>query len=327
MTRAAQLDYGFAGNSKHGRYYRHSGQINAGGVVAALVAGLVAGGLMAGVYSALIVFVPFIKLRGIACFFYGFGLGVVPAALLKKFKMPNVPVSMAVVGVITLVSYYLCWASWEAFVLRGVAVAPSFSRIVVHPNVVYNIAKVADEFGTWSLGGPEAMTGTALLGIWIVEALIIFGCALLIARSMLRDLPFCEKCQQWCGGAKTVRLTAPTDVNELRSKLESGDFAFVAGLPDPTGGAMLTFMHHQCGTCRELNTLTVMSRVIRKDKKGRVQSNKATTAINKLLVTADDVAKLKPAVAGASAAVPIAAVPSKPAAAPAKKSIKSPQAL
>lgn len=289
------LNYGFAGNSRYGRYYQHSGQINAVGVVATMLAGAIAGALLAAVYAGAVIFVPSVKLNFLICLFYGVALGAFPAGLLKRFKVRNVPISLAVVGVVTLVSYYLCWASWEAILLRNVQGFPSFATLVGNPALVFRIASRISDNGTWTMGGTDAMKGGALLGVWAVEAGIIFIAALAAARKMVGRLPFCEKCEQWCTGPKLVRMTAPVDSNTLRTKLEAGDFAFVATLPPPPGGKLLEFHHHCCEKCNQLNTLSVVYRAVTRDKKGRARSNKKTTVIDKLLVQPDDLKKLVPA--------------------------------
>ena len=331
MSQRVPLDYGFAGDSKYGRYYRHSGQLNLSGVFAALSAGMVVGAVLGVVYSATVIFVPFVKLRGLACVFYGIGMGAAPAVLLKKLKVRNLPISLAVVGVATLLSFYISWASWEAIVLRDWSRAPSFVELVANPVEVVRLAEVINEGGTWSIGGstysPNVTTntnekGTFLLIIWIIEAATIFGGALTTVKVMLHQLPFCEKCNQWCAGPKLVRTTASTDAKLLKSKLEAGDFAYVSGLPAPAGGESFEFNRHRCEKCQELNTLSVLSRSIKKDKKGKIRGNTKKTIINKLLVSGEDLGKLLPATP------PIAAVAPRPAAAaPTRKPLKSPQSL
>jgi hypothetical protein len=329
-----------AGGPKFGQYYRHSGQINVGGIVAALIAGLIVGAVAAPIYSALVVFVPYVKLRAFGCIFYGLALGAVPAALLKKLSVRNVPISLLIVALITLFSFYISWASWESMVLRDVPDAPTPVTILTHPRVVYNLATVVYDYGTWNLNSnsydhknsnDDAVKGPFLASIWALEAAILFCTSLFTAGKMLSDNPFCEKCRQWCG-PKLMRTTGMSDVQTLKAKLESGDFASVAALPAPTDGRSLEFTRHRCETCKELNTLSVATRFVRKDKKGRVRVNKKKMFINKLLISADDVKKLIPsesniAVAPATVAPLPIAVQQAPSAAPVRKPIKSPQAL
>jgi hypothetical protein len=126
-----------------------------------------------------------------------------------------------------------------------------------------------------------------------------------------------------------VRTTALTDAKLLKSKLEAGDFAHVARLPAPTGGQFMEFNQHRCEKCRELNTLSVVSRSIKTDKKGRIKGNKKTVVLNKLLVTGEDLGKLMPAIPPTGAAVAAVAAPAAAkTAVPARKPpLKSPQSL
>jgi hypothetical protein len=334
MSQPTPLNFGFAGGSKYGQYYRHSGQINVAGVVAALIVGILAGAIMAVVYSGVVVFIPFVKLRGIACFFFGIGLGAVPAVLMRKLKVRSIPVSLAVVGVVTLLSFYISWASWEVMVLRDDPNAPSAARIMTNPKMVYDWACVINESGTWTIGGGsysqngsssnDAEKGTFLLVIWGLEAAVIFGSSLVTVRKMLNNVPFCEKCEAWCT-PRLIRKTALSDPRILKTKLEAGDFSYVAALPAPADGQTLDFTRHRCETCKEMNTLSVLSRQITKDKKGRVRTNKTRTIINKLLVSSEDMEKLMPPTPAVAGVTPAALLPT--TVAPARKPIQSPQAL
>lgn len=272
--------------SINGQYYRHSGQVNVPGIVSALIVGLIAGVVMGAVYAAGIIFIPYIKLRFLLSIFYGIGLGAVPASLLMKFKVRNIPLSVGIAGVVTVASFYVSWVAWESILMRTAERPPSLVRLLTHPDVVYRIAVVADREGTWSVERGEPVNGNALLGIWAVEAICVLGGSLITARKMLDRLPFCEKCDRWCGLSKVVKQSETTDVKVLKAKMEAGDFAFAAGLPKPTSGSFLEFSLHKCGGCSDLNALTVTSRVIKKDKKGKTRVNKKTTVINKLLVRA-----------------------------------------
>ncbi len=313
MSQIRTLNYGFAGTAKYGQYYRHSGQVNAGGVGMALVAGLVAGAILGTAYSAAVIWIPFIKLRCLACLGFGLLMGAVPATILLKLKVRNVPVSLAVVGVATLFSFYISWASWEAMVGREVRNFPSFSQLVVKPVAVYRIATLINDTGTWSLGGSsysdrdahrEAVSGTTLSLFWAAEALTLFAAALVVARKMLNDAPFCEKCEQWCSKPQTFRATAMTDVPVLKQKLEAGDFGYVATLPPPANSPFLEFSSQRCEKCTDLRTLTVKTRTIKKDKKGRVRENNTKTVVNKLLISDQDLMKLMPTPAPEATARP-----------------------
>jgi hypothetical protein len=281
---------------RHGRYYQHSGQINAAGLLAALAVGSIAGLVLGAIYAAAVVFIPFVKLRFLICLLYGICLGVVPARVLQFLKVRNIPISLVIVGIVTLISYYFSWACWEKIVARNIEDFPSLVQIATHPRLVYDLAVLFDDGGTWSLGdGSEAMKGNALLAIWGIEAITVFAGSVLVARSALASKPFCEKCEQWCAGPKTLRITTPVDDATLRSKLELGDLAYVASLGPPRSGQSLEFHLHRCDTCKQMVTLSVVKKSVTLDKKGRAKANKTKTVINKLLVQEQDLQKMMPA--------------------------------
>jgi hypothetical protein len=313
MSQIMRLNSGLAAGSKYGQYYRHSGQINLGGVLAALTVGILAGSAMGVVYSAAIIFIPIAKLHAFCCLFYGIALGAVPAVLLKKFKVRNLPISLVIVGTVTLISFYVSWVSWEEMIITEPRFPP-FATLAADPRAVYEVARLINEHGAWSLGHgativhePEPMKGMALLAVWVAEAAIVFGSAFGTVRTAVREQPFCEKCERWCSGPVVLRETAFTDVKELKAKLESGDFAFVAALPVGSGRQFLQFHHHWCAKCKVLNTLSVISRTAVIDRKGKVKRDVIKTVLNKLLVSGDDLLKIMPSSTDAAPPTPSAA--------------------
>jgi hypothetical protein len=294
MVQPLHPNFGRAGSSRYGQYYKRSARINPGGVIAAAAMAIVFGAVMGVAYSAAIIFIPFIKIRFFGTFFYGLVLGVMSASFLIKFKVRDRGLSIAILLVSIFGSYYTAWASWEAIVARNIEHFPSFVSILTDPKRVYYLAQWILDQGTWSLVNSERMQGPTLLAFWIVEALIILGLALFIAFHMVSQKPFCEKCQDWCIQAKTLRVTATMDEQVLRAKLESGDFSFIGSLPAPVDGRRLLFREQRCHKCKQLNMLIVVARADFKDQSQTKRKKPDRTIINRLLVDAEVLENLKP---------------------------------
>ena len=288
-----------AGSPKLGQYYRHSGQLNPAGVVAAAVIGGGAAAVLAVPYAYADRYIPEIHLNGLVCGLFGLALGAVPAFILKRFKVRNLPVSLAVIAVVAVVGLYVSWGAWESIYLPpGMTALP---RLLARPDVVVDRAVRINAVGTWGIGSTssssaathENTTGVFLALIWLAEAATLVGAALLVGRGMLGSQPFCDACDRWCDGPVAVRTTAaPADPSAVRPKLEAGDFAYPATLGPATPDGGLTFSRHTCGGCGRLNTLTVASRSVVRDKKGRARRSANKVLVNKLLVSPDDLTRV-----------------------------------
>ncbi len=300
---------GLAGSPRTGQYYKHSGGLNPAGVALAAVVGTVAAAAMAVPYAYADNHIPEIYLNGLVCIVFGVALGVVPAAVLKQFKVRNLPVSLAVICLVAAVGVYASWVAWEAILLRG-GLAANVGRLAAHPDAVVAFGRRVNEIGTWGIGSSSVSsssssssqtnnntTGVFLALIWLAEAATLIGGALVVGRAMLHSLPFCDACDRWCEKPKVVHTTALADPAAVRQRLEAGDFAYVATLGPATPEAGLTFRHHACGGCGRLNTLSVSTRQVVRDKRGRVRQNKSKMFVDKLLVTPADLARLTPAAA------------------------------
>lgn len=289
-----------AGSPQRGQYYRHSGHLNPAGVAVAGLAGVVVAAVLCVPYAYADKYCPEIHLNGLVCAAYGAALGVVPALLLQRFKVRNLPVSLAVIALVAAVGLYGSWAAWEAILTRGGMA--NLRPLLTHPRDVAELAVDINSVGTWSIGSvgstagsshPSNTSGVFLWVIWAVEAVTILGVPLLVGRSMLAGKPFCDACDRWCDGPVTVRTTAvPAEAADVRRRLEAGDFAYPATLGPATPAASLTFARHTCGGCDRLNTLTVTRRTVVRDRRGRARQAATKVLVAKLLVTPDDLKRL-----------------------------------
>lgn len=301
MSDSASLSYAQPSTPRAGLYYQHSGQVTPTGMIVGGIVGVLAAVVMAVVYAWAVQNLPYIKLRALATVCFGLALGAIPAWVMYKLKVRNLPVAMIVIGGVALVGYYATWVAWEAILVEDMPGHMPVAARVVRPDAVVRLAVQLNEVGTWgerrsyetSSTPVQTTKGTFLTLIWIAEALTLIGLPLGVGRSMLKNKPFCDTCDAWCTGPRTVRVTDPVDPKLLRERLEAGDFAYVAGLPAPVDeGQTMEFTVYACDTCKQLNTLSVVKRTVKRDRKGTVRSNQAKTIVDKLRVTTDDLAKL-----------------------------------
>lgn len=301
------ISSGFRGTGNDGEYYRTPwARISVRELLlaslAGVVIGLVPGGLFGIAYAAADNFLPFVEGAMLACAFYGVLLGGACTIALAILRIRSLAATLVLCSLVTMISFFISWSSWEAIVLRNVDDAPSFMVLVTHPSAVYDTARIISEAGTWGEGDDsddkpkEAVKGAQLEIYWFGEALSVLGLGFFIplGRKVL-GAPICEKCEQACSAVKVVRTTAPTDLTVLRSTLESGDFSHVSSLPAPRGFDFLEFRLNRCERCKEFNTLSVLSRRVVRDQSGKVTWNRSKTVIRNLLVTNDELQRLIPA--------------------------------
>ena len=299
------------GSLPRGQYYRHSGRFNPAGVAAGLIAGVAAAAVLGFAYAYADKYIPIVQLNGLVCLGVGALFGVVPAMVMRGLKVRNTSVAMAVAALVAVVGFYVSWATWEASLTHdGLANLP---HLLTHPADLASYAVRINEVGTWSIGHVgsssssakgSATSGVMLWVIWAIEGLVMLGTPLLVVVGMLGSAPFCDACDRWCDGPTTVLSTGlPADQAEVKRRLDAGDFAYPATLGPPAADASLTFARHGCDRCNGVNTLTVTSKKITADRKGKNAQTAAKTLVNKLMVTPDDLARLKgPAPAAAPTA-------------------------
>src|SRR4051812_23425629 len=153
-------------------YYKPSGEVTVAGLSAGLFGGLFVGFVLAFIYAYLLAYIPFIYLNVLCAVGYAFGLGCVVGWLLKSGKMRNPLVGAFVTVLVSLFSYYVCWAVWLAAMLGRSDVDASALSLALHPGTLLGLILLVNEHGAWRIA-KSPVTGIFLWVIWGIEAVIV----------------------------------------------------------------------------------------------------------------------------------------------------------
>jgi hypothetical protein len=284
-----------ASNSPGGLYYKPSGEVTLAGLGAGLLGGLFVGLVLAFVYAYLIAYIPFVYLNVLCTLGYTFALGCVVGWLLKSGKMRNPVVGVFATAVVSLLSYYFCWAVWLSAMLSRGDVDVSAFTLATHPRTLLEILLFVNEKGAWTLGHTGgAVRGFMLWVVWGVEALIVLVGPAVIAWGVMTSEPFCEFCGEWCDEDRSLVSLAQAEPAGLKSVFESKRFDGLKSVGAKESGAVDWYrldLHH-CKRCDRTNTLTVKSEKITFDSKGRSKL-RSTDFIKKLLLAPPEVEDLR----------------------------------
>jgi hypothetical protein len=289
------LQYGMGDQRSYNLYYRHSGHVPIGGALLAGVVGTAAGVIGALVYAYFVLYVPFIYINFIATLAFGVLIGFVTARMAKAARVRNVAVTLAIVLVVTLVSYYFCWIFW----INGAANKmikdndTTVGDLIASPRLVWVGVRVFNQTGTWSLGrgSREAVSGWFLTLIWVIEAGAIFLCSLGMAAVAIEEEMYCEKCRCWCGKGRSVRRTEPSDPDRFRRELEAHNLKCLNVLGPGKNDRYWEIEYHHCDSCDDLHAMTLTDHTVTHDKKGNA-SDKTRVVVDKLLLSAAEAQEL-----------------------------------
>lgn len=276
------------------RFYHHSGRFSAIGLLLGFIATSLVGSALAVIYAYGIRYIPFVYINVLLTLGFGLVLGLLAGRFVVQFKIRNATLAYAMTFLAVLVSYYLAWVAWIAAHLRGGDMQVSMLRLAQHPRIVWELIKMFNEHGTWSIGrnSSELVSGVFLTIVWIAEAAMIFGAALLVLRTRLK-MPFCEACEHWCEERKAVAAVGAEARDSLRQRLTDKDWTSLeeAGPQEPHIGTWCSLDLHTCPHCGQTNTLTLNAVTMTTDRKG--ESKTAThTLIDRLLLTVDETRSL-----------------------------------
>jgi len=226
----------------------------------------------------------------------GFGalIGGVAAWGLRRGKVRNTPVALSVVAIVAIGALYAAWVVWMYGFLRRqeTELRLDLAVIALHPRLLFDLILAVSETGAWQIKGVTP-TGPVLWIVWLIEASLIVGIALFVAADPLTE-PFCESCERWSDGKEGIATVADADADELRSRLEAKDFAFLEalGAKKADASSWVRLDLHSCPDCGMLNTLSVKRVTLKVDKKGK-ESQHVKKVMNRLLLDVPEAARLR----------------------------------
>ena len=257
--------------------YRPSGLASPMRLAAAIGLATAGAAIIGVVYTLLVFYIPFLKLRGLATFGAGFAIGGLVLWLIHLAHARSRLIGLGLALWSALVAYYVSWSVWPALAIDdpelGAGEVTWF--FLTTPDMIVAFARSLLEEGFW-LQRDDPVKGSFLAVIWIIEAAILFGTPLVLAFTQHGERPFCGACRSWCGNiAPAASLDANAPLDEVRRELLAGnlDVLRTLGPADFSASQRLRLERIGCRKCGESEFFTLWL-VEFVEKNGAVQEHK-----------------------------------------------------
>jgi len=298
-------------------YYRHSGRFSLGGVLHGLIIGCASALAVGYAYGRGLTYIPEAHIAVLSTIAFGGLVGAATGFGLKRGDVRNKRVTLVVTALSSLLALYMSWAVWIDFVFRRTGNHRfHWSAVAQRPAALLYLMVWLNHYGTWAFDNSMTATkGWVLSVVWIGEALIVIGCAVVAAVAVGLQKPFCEACSRWCRRAVRLVLNAAPDSEELKHRIENKDLSSLEGLGlAPKASDHLIVTLHSCNHCCEFHTLSLTQVLVHRKKFGQAPIRMSTIvqhlvvdpgqaqALHRLREKLTQTAKLAPALTQGAAA-------------------------
>ena len=242
--------------------YRRSGKVSPASLVIAAVVLIPLGILLGTLYSATVVYLPFIKLRGLVTFFVGAGFGAIAGWLCYQLKYRSWLMTFLTVIGFTTICYYTSWAVHPAMVFGPDQLGEDFVPVMIQgfdPTVILGWMKGIYADGIWAMGA-GALSGLGAVAIWIVEAGLIYGMAYVTGMKTYGNRPFCEICNRWNDETEDLAVLPVETTDPAWMQIRNGNFDALKKLQIASSrdGAYVELRLADCPTCDESDYLSAI---------------------------------------------------------------------
>lgn len=149
-------------------------------------------------YSMLTLFIPIVYLNVILTIVFGFGMGYLCYFLCHFFRIKKNSERLAIFLLAAFIGYYANWIVYVHFAMEGYPSPSTFIsnlHLFYRPDIVINILAAVTDEGMWDMFGAQ-VNGFVLVGIWMIEALIIFFLVYKVNKEQVAR-PFSEVENKW----------------------------------------------------------------------------------------------------------------------------------
>jgi hypothetical protein len=275
--------------------YQHSGEFHLVPTVVGLAASTAVGAALGFVYAYGVFHIPYIIFNALLAFGFGWCLSRTNLWSLRAAKVRNTTTFVATATVASLAALYFSWATWVGIVLRQGEIDVGTLDLAKEPFILAGTVQAINEVGVWTLFDND-VKGIPLALIWLLEAAIVVGVGVLLARADFLDIPFCERCEAWCKKTKNVARLFHPDPDAVVSAVRFKNFAVLEGLGRPSltadEGTWFQFDLDQCPKCTQMSTADLLLVVAKKNRKGQVDRTE-TKLIENLRLNNQEVAAIR----------------------------------
>ncbi|MEO1526013.1 MAG: hypothetical protein AAFX06_11295 [Planctomycetota bacterium] len=260
--------------------YQPSGRVPVTSLVAAAAVLIPLALVLGFLYSAAMVYLPYVKLRGLVTFFSGAGLGFIAGTLCYRLKYRSRLFAFLTILGFTSIAYYTCWAVHPGLVglkFDGLAM-PDFIAIVLAGFDPLFIAKwigMLYDDGLWNMGGGK-MKGLWLVAIWLIEFGMIFGTSIAGGMKTYGKKPFCEICNSWNDETEDLAVLPVSTDDPAWTRVRNGDFDALKKLqivPDQQA-TYVELRLADCPTCDQSDYLSAIGITLTVDE-GEIKKNES----------------------------------------------------
>lgn len=268
-------------------YYKHSGKFNPGMWSAALALLVIAAVVVGAIYGAIVYYMPLVYVNGLLCVVFGVGMGFAVGKVAEWIHIRNNIVTVLTAVLVVLAAEYGAFVGW-LFTVSQEYEQPLTIMQSLDPSILINKVTILASVGIWGLFGDEPVKGTLLYIIWLIEAAILLGGAVIIAYGVVVDEAYCENCKQWIkSGDSFGPFAYLANKDDVKNRLEQGDFSALEQMQaideanEPRQFSTLSL--NRCSNCDNMYLLSIKNTTLKTNKEGKVEEDHDKVVQNMLI--------------------------------------------
>ncbi|MEM6471612.1 MAG: hypothetical protein AAF802_18780 [Planctomycetota bacterium] len=259
--------------------YRASGKVSPASLVIAAVLLIPLGILLGAVYSAGVVYLPFVKLRGLVTFGTALLLGGIAGKLCHKLKYRSKFLAVLTILGFISIAYYTSWAVHPVFVvgLGEFGDDPLFIMLnMLDPRFILGWMKMIYENGLWGMGGGNALSGIAVVAIWLIEAGLLYGFGFVTGVAAYGNRPFCESCDCWNDETQDLAVLPVAMSDPSWAQIRNGNFDALRKLQivEDRNNSYVELRLADCSSCDDSDYLSAIGITLTVDN-GEIKKNES----------------------------------------------------
>jgi len=240
------------------KYYKYSRKFNPIGLIIFITIGILGSVILSLIYGCAVYYIEYLYVHILLTVVLGTGIGVLVCIGGKIGKIRSTFIMGFAAALFGLFAEYCQLVFWIFIESKG-------QFLILDPVKIFYIIDYL---------GSTYSSNMIIFSLYLIDGVLIVATSVIISIQFIKDKAFCERCDRWMKNETLAGLNFVDDIEELKIKLEQGDFSALT-LLRKAGKYNFQFTRvvlKHCKQCKDFYLISVSTIRITRSLRGKLKA-------------------------------------------------------
>jgi len=240
------------------KYYKYSKKITPIGLIIFISMGILGTVILSLIYSYVVYYTEYLYVHILLTVVLGTGIGALVCIGGKVGKIRSTFIIGFAAVLFGLFAEYCQLVFWIFIESKG-------QFLILNPVKIFYIMNYIGSTYSYNM---------IIFSLYLIDGVLIVATSVIISIRFIKDKAFCERCDRWMKNETLAGLNFVDDIEELKIKLEQGDFSALTllGKAGKFDFQLTRVVLKHCTQCKEFYLISVSTIKITRSLRGKLKA-------------------------------------------------------